>query len=124
MGSVSLDDMQGDTETFEIQCHHTNKPSDSGALQTHGSVAPAETPPASPRLSLQSRGKEREPHGKIELREDTSFLVNLRTIGTRVRIGEEELLCLDERSLDEAGPISLGQDFREGSPEILTVSLV
>ena len=141
MGSVSLDDIQGDTEIFEIHWNHTDKPSGPGPSQTQGSAAPAETTPTGPRLSLQSRGKEivlgakrpavtlrsgkeREPHAKIELRDDTFFLVNLRTTGTRVRIGEEELLCLDERSLDDDGAISLGQDFKEGSPEVLTFSLV
>ena len=58
MGSVSLDDIQGDTEIFEIHWNHTDKPSGPGPSQTQGSAAPAETTPTGPRLSLQSRGKE------------------------------------------------------------------
>ena len=130
-----------DTEIFEIQWNHVDddeSPEPKKPILT--SVPSPQAPqPAGPQLSVQSRGKEivldgkrpsvtlrsgkeREPHAKIELRQDDFFLVNLKTNGTRVRIGEEETLCLDELMLEGNGAISLGQDFREGSPEVLSFS--
>ena len=135
LGSVSLDDIQGETEIFEIQWNHTAE--DAPGAPAGEPAAPQETAATGPELSIQNRGKEivlgtkrpsvtlrsgkeREQHAKIELRDDTFFLVNLNTTGTRVRVGDEETLCLDEVALEGAGAISLGQDFREGSPEVLS----
>ena len=143
LGSVNLDDVQGDTEIFEIQWNHVTEETPSAPTAETATPeetgAPEETAPAGPQLSIQNRGKEivlgtkrpsvtlrsgkeRELHAKIELRDDRFVLVNLNTTGTRVRVGNEESLCLDELELEGAGAISLGQDFREGSPEVLDFS--
>lgn len=71
-----------------------------------------------PTLTLRS-GKPREPHVRIEYRDDRFYLVNLRANGTRIRIGDEESLVLDETTLDGEGTISLGLDFEEGSADVL-----
>ena len=136
LGSMDLDDIEPAVEIFEIQWHQTANKSSVVNTDTALPASPKATPPAGPSLRVQNRGKEivldtlrpavtlrggkeREPHAKIELREDDFYLINLKINGTRVRIGEGETLCLDELLLKGKGAISLGLDFKEGSPEVL-----
>ena len=136
LGTIPLEAIQGETEIFEIQwqagdAQGTTRQSPTPAKSSQN--VPSQTGPSlrvqnrgkeivltakHPSVTLRS-GKEREVHAKIELRENDFYLLNLKTNGTRVRMGEEETLCLDELLLEGQGAISLGLDFREGSPEVL-----
>lgn len=138
LGTVNLNDIQSDTELFELQWNKVERESLDAQIEPPAPSA-AEAPPSDPRLSVQNRGKEiilgakrpsvtfvsgknKDPHAKIERREDAFFLVNLRPTGTLVRIGDVISLCRDDLMLEEDGAITLGQGFREGSPEVISFS--
>jgi len=135
LGRASFDDVDGDTELFEVNWEAARK-SPRAYAETVASIVPE--PNVSEKLRVRFRGKEivldvahpavvlrsgqqKEPHARLEHRESTFFLVNFHPNGTRIRTEEgEEQLCLDECELTGEGAISLGSSFMEGSSDLLT----
>jgi len=68
-------------------------------------------------------GKQGESHARLEYRDGSFYLVNLRVSGTRIKSAEgDEQLCLDGIELTVDGAISLSDVLREETSENLLFS--
>ena len=144
LGMASIEAAEQDTEIFEVQWDASaasNSPETSAA---YAATLAAIVPPAESALKLRvsyrgkeiildakhhavtlRSGKEHEPHARLEYRETSFYLVNLRANGTRLRNdGGEEELCQDETQLAARGAVCLGAEFVEGSADLLTFTLL
>ena len=77
---------------------------------------------SNPTVTLRS-GKQGAHHARLEYRDGSFYLVNLRANGTRIKPAErDEQLCLGEIELTGDGSISLSDVCREGAAENLLFS--
>lgn len=137
LGAASFENVHGETEIFEV---NWNEEGASGSSAYTETVPIVDSAPPSARLMVNLRGKELvldesnpivslrsgkqgEPHARLEYRNGSFYLVNLRVSGTRIKpVQGDEQLCLDEIELTGEGAIRLSDVLREGKTENLLFS--